>query len=771
VASVPAFLLYRIDDIELDPAKGSLRRDGQELHLKPKAFQILVYLVVQRDRLVSKEELLDEFWKDTVVGDDVLANSIAEIRRALGDTSRDSRYLRTVPKQGYRFVGDVQEVGYEALTATEQITTIQVREEYSDERSPRKYSRWIFAAAVLVLVVASSAALILWHDWPRPLPNAPEVGIRTAIIQFENRSGRPDMDWLSIGLPDMLATSLASSPRIALIAPQQLERGLQPHPTSRVPYKDALRDARQSGARAMIMGAFASLGDTVRLDTQIYDVPSGRLLGGESLTVPKPELLLAQLDSLATKVATRLGAPPVTQTRLAEVMTNNLEAYRLYSLGLARTRNLRLPEAIVLYQQALKLDPDFAMADARIGFTYSSSWGKPEEGKPYLEKAYRRSDRLTARDRLFIRAWYAVACKDYKSAEQAYREILSAFPLEVEAYYALGTLLSGDGRFDEARQIFERGLTIEPDMPQLHNMLSMSYLELGKNEKALASAQRYVSLSNEPNAYDTLAGIYQRIGHYDDARVNYLETVRRKPDFEIAIIHLGNLYFQLGRYREALEQYREYIRLAPSNNEQPRGHLSAAWVYWKKGDLAAAEREAAEAVHLNAGAKREALLFQAERGSLTLTDDLRRQILDFSTGAARGGRENHRIPLFIAGYVALRDHRTEEALQYFRGVVGETPISWYIDPLETCLADALLELGRLNEAIAEYRRVLRLNANYPMARYRLGLALERKGMTREAHAEFERFLMIWKDADPDLPVLMDAGRRYGSRSALSVLKR
>src|SRR5207249_2833053 len=98
------------------------------------------------------------------------------------------------------------------------------------------------------------------------------------------------------------------------------------------------------------------------------------------------------------RLATRLGAPMATQAHLAEVMTNNLEAYRLYSLGLGRTRALRLPEAIELYQKAIDLDPGFAMAYARIGYAYSVAWAIPVKGKPFLEKAYRLSDRLTARD-------------------------------------------------------------------------------------------------------------------------------------------------------------------------------------------------------------------------------------------------------------------------------------------------------------------------------------------------------------------------------------
>jgi len=761
--------MYRIDNIELDPVKGCLRRNGEEIHLRAKTFEILVYLVTHRERLIGKEELIERFWNGAAVCDDVLTQSIAELRQMLGDNSRDPRYLKTIRKRGYRFVGEVQEVCGETPFATEQITTIQVHEEYSDDRPRRKLPRWAIAAVVLMAAGASVGALSAWHYWPKPLAGN-EAGIRTAIIRFENRSGKPEMDWLRDGLADMLATGLSASPHITVIAPRQLDRGLRRSPAAPIRLEDGLAAARQSGASSIIMGAFASLGDMVRLDTQIYDAATGRLLGGESLTVQKPELLLAQIDAMTSKLATRLGAPILAQTRLTEVMTNNLEAYRLYSLGLDRTSDLRLPEAIALYQKALELDPGFAMAYGRIGLTYSSTWAKPDEGKPFLEKAYNLSDRLTPHDRMFIRAWYAIACRDYKGAEQAYRNIVSTFPLDVEGYVALGNLLLGDGRNDEARQILEHGLKIQADMPQLHNALNSVYVALGEDAKALESAQRYVSLSGEPNAYDTLGSTYLGIGRYDEARDAYEKAIQRKTDFEIAIIHLGNLYFQLGRYREAIREYGEYIRLAPSDTERIRGHGSVAWLYWKKGDLADAEREAAEVTRINPRDVITLLLIRADRRALVLTDNVRRQILG-SVFSGRGTRGNYRIPYFENGYVALRDRKTEEALHYFRLALGEPRALWNIDPLETCLADAFLELGRVDEAIAEYRRVLRLNENYPMARYRLGLALEKKGLNQEARAEFERFLKIWKDADADVPELADARRRYGPGLAMSAVKR
>jgi tetratricopeptide (TPR) repeat protein len=290
-------------------------------------------------------------------------------------------------------------------------------------------------------------------------------------------------------------------------------------------------------------------------------------------------------------------------------------------------------------------------------------------------------------------------------------------------------------------------------------VLSETYFSLGQRERGLASAQRYVALSGEPNAQDTLGNVYQQMGRYEEARAAYLKALELKPNFEIAILHLGNVYFQLGRYREALEQYRRYIRIAPSDNERIRGHGSASWVYWRKGDFANAEGEAREASRLKQGDVREILLFDADLGRVHLTEQLREDILKPSILAGRGARENLRIPYFVAGYLALRSHNSAQALHDFRASLNEPPIYWNIDPLETCLADALLEMGRLDDAIAEYRRILSIDGNYPMALYRLSLALSRKGLTREANAATQRFLAMWRDADPDVPELVEAKKR------------
>ena len=103
-----------------------------------------------------------------------------------------------------------------------------------------------------------------------------------------------------------------------------------------------------------------------------------------------------------------------------------------------KAQALHNTEAIALLEKAVALDPQFAMAHARIGYVYAVTWGLADKGKPHLEKAFQLSDRLTEKDKLYITAWYAIANLDYPGAAQMFRQVIAEYPLEIEAYWRLG---------------------------------------------------------------------------------------------------------------------------------------------------------------------------------------------------------------------------------------------------------------------------------------------------------------------------------------------
>jgi len=125
----------------------------------------------------------------------------------------------------------------------------------------------------------------------------------------------------------------------------------------------------------------------------------------------------------------------------------------------------------------------------------------------------------------------------------------------------------------------------------------------------------------------------------------------------------------------------------------------------------------------------------------------------------RGSRGTRRILFYWRGLYALKSNAPLEAIEDFRQAVSHRPQTWTLDAYEDCLANAYLELGRTEEAIAEYQRILKLNPNYPLVHYHLAQAYERKGRNDQARAEYERFLQVWKDADADVPEIFMAKKR------------
>src|SRR5207302_2410481 len=293
----------------------------------------------------------------------------------------------------------------------------------------------------------------------------------------DNQSSSADLDWLREGLADMLITDLSRSRNLIVLSRQQLYMWLERsgHKESeKIRLDEALDIARRSQAKIVVLGGFARFGEQVRVNVQLHDTRDGQLLATESLVADKAEQIVTQVDLLALKLASYLGATPGKDNAnagLTAVMTHNLEAYRYYSLGVEKAQAIQSQEAIALFEKAIALDPELAMAYARIGYTYVVIWSRTDEGKPYLEKAFTLTYRLTEHEKLNITAWYALANQDYPTAIKAYHDIVERYPLEVEAYQRLGRLLRGEERLEEAVEILKQGLVIDSGAKELYNSL------------------------------------------------------------------------------------------------------------------------------------------------------------------------------------------------------------------------------------------------------------------------------------------------------------
>lgn len=767
---------YVIGDVEIDVANRSVRRGGEESFLRPKTFQVLLFLIENRGRTISKDEILQAVWPGTAITEDTLVQSIVDIRKAVGDDPRDPWFIRTIPRRGYELIAAVEEAGplarlrpaapvAAASVALEerQSVSITVEETYDEGRTDwRHFIPHIAVALVVLILGALVATLLLRREPAAPVTAAVPRRIPVTIAPFQNRTDSHELDWLRDGLPAMVMTQLATAPDLNMIAGDILQRHLVRVAASEVADRDLslwVDAARRAGAQRLITGSFHRSGDQIRVDAQIHDVSTRRISGGGSV-VSDQQSLLNDVDLLTSKLAGALGSRLLitANSRLSDLMTGDLEAYRLYTLGVRAADRLQNKEAIAYLEKAVARDPGFAMAYARIGYAYGITWTRAEVAQPYFAKALELGARLSERERLYVLAWQAAANNDYATAIDHFRIIVSRYPTDVEAYERLGRLLLGEQRVDEAIDVLRRGLAVDRESPQINNSLGGALATAGSHAEAIAHHQRYVALSpNDPNAYDSLGASYQRAGDYERALAAYDQALRLDPDFEVAVVHRANTYWQMGRNRDAIREYDRYIAIAPSSLERQRGYAELMLMYRSLGDRVR-EAEAARAVS-RAGPPSmfTELLLEVHRGDLAAA----KQRMQSATGAApgRGARSSRRFEHYVAAEVARASGDRQAAIASAREAVRHLPPHYLAEDREDVLADTFAAFAQWPDAIEEYRRVLTINPNRGRTRYKLARTLDAAGKEGEARIEYERFLQIWSSADSDAPELVDARRR------------
>ena len=763
--------VYRCEGVEIDGSLGCVKRADQEQYLRPQCFHVLVYILERRDRIVGKEELIENFWHDTAVTDNAVVQCIAEIRRALGDDPRDPRFIKTIPKVGYRFVAAVTE----ELTVDEAPHETAVAPAAPDitATSPWLKRGLVSLAAMGLLGLAAWPLVRHVADGRAPLTLQQGPGKRTlAVMYFDNQSARPELNWLSEGLADMFITDMAHFDRLSVLSRQQLhlllDRMGRQH-ANEIRLDEAVEIARKSHAGEVLLGSFMTLGDKILINTRLFDASNAQLLAADQFVVDQPADIVTQVDLLAPKLAARLGVAPTEANKkagLADVMTKNIEAYRYYSLGVSKAQAFQNAEAMALLRKAVQLDPEFAMAYARIGYAYSVTDFLPEKGRPFLKKAIQLSSHLTAKDRLSVLAWDAIARQEYAEAIRILQQIVDQYPLEVEAYTRLARLLLSEERPEETVAVVRRGLAVDPDYGDLYNVLGICFLGLGRYDEAIAAHQRYVQLApNLPNAHDSLGMSFQQSGAYERAMAEYNAALALDPEFEPAIIHLGDVYYQQGRYRDAVGQYQRYVKVTGSDTAKAIGYGSIAKVYSSEHDYSRAEQAARNELKYEKGAVWNSLLIALERGETANAAAFKESLVRNVPYPGRGSRSELRSYDYYLGVLSLREKQPEAAIAHFKQVLHHLPPTSGIDLYDDCLANAYLELSRLDEAIAEYQGILGRNPNYPLAQYHLAQAYERKGDTQEARAAYERFLQNWRYADAGIPEVVKAKRELLTLSA------
>lgn len=547
-------------------------------------------------------------------------------------------------------------------------------------------------------------------------------------MYFENESHSRDFAWLRQGLTDMMITDMSRSGELHVLSRQQLSVLVNDKikQDGDAPTDQAMHVAETVHASNFLTGSFAAIAGHFRIDIQLHDSRNGQIIFADHSVFQDTSDILSQVDVLAAHLASAMALNPAATPNIAEATTRNVEAYQYYSLGVEKAEEFENAQALSLLKQATELDPGFAMAYARIGYTYALADFAPEQGRPYLQKALQLSTHLPEKDRLYINSWYAISKGDYSGASQTLSEITKLYPTETEAYWRLARLLRAEERPLEALQILERGLMSNPDDKNLNNTLGFVLLSLHRYPEAIATDQRYVVLApNEPNPHDSLGMAYQQSGDYPAALSEYEKALSLNPQFEPSIVHMGDVYYQTGQYTKAIEKYQRYIQVTRTDDARALGYGDLAAVYLAMKRMPEAEQAAALEMKNNSSAVWNSLVIALIRSDVKRERQLEQLLFRDIPNQERGTPGDQRTRFYYLGYIALHHGNSQEALADFKMALQHLPSSSGMDTHEDCLANAELQLGDYIDAVAEYSRILKLNPNYPAARAHLEQAESR----------------------------------------------
>ncbi|MBW2543848.1 MAG: winged helix-turn-helix domain-containing protein, partial [Deltaproteobacteria bacterium] len=528
-------------DYVIEPEARLLQHRGERVAIEPKAFDLLVYLIEHRERVVPANELLDTLWPGVNVTPAALSRAVHKARDAVNDDGEHQLVLRTEHVHGFRFVAEVSvESAADVLSAT--------------STGPAWIRRNIAATLFAMALVAAAAGLWLSQRAPLPEPGEPSI----AVLPFANMSEDPNQEYFADGISEELINTLVRIEGLRVVGR-----------TSSFSYKNADVDLRTIGETldvdVILEGSVRKAGDQVRITAQLVDAEDGFHLWSETYHHEIEDIFAIQ-DGIARAIADalriELGASP--DQPLNTGGTENLEAYNAYLRGLELTRTEApgpLLAGLEWFERAVALDPDFADAHVQITSVYA------------------------------IMLLRSVVSREIAEAP-ARAAVARAFmlnPSSSDSYAARAFLRHALGELTDSEADFLRAIELNPNnaWPRVNYGELLSY-ELSRPEEAVAHLELAVAL--DPlwlHARSILGAALAEAGRVDEGIAMLRSGIEANPDFRENYWRLATVYGWLeGRMDEAVRWYGQSIALQPD----PFMYTDLVVLHLNLGDAPGAEK-------------------------------------------------------------------------------------------------------------------------------------------------------------------------------------
>lgn len=587
--SPPSAPTYEFGPFRLDGARRLLLRAGEPVPLTPKAVEILLALVENSGRVVGKDEILQRIWPDTVVEENNLTVNMSALRKALGDSPAERRYIVTVPGQGYRFVADLKppagaidpaKPGKPAAPAD------------ASPAEPSRRRRWR-AVALALAGVAGLATLGWLVSRPSDRLVLPPGPIRSvAVLPLKSLSDDPGQDYFSDGMTESLIMALSRIDGLRV-----LSRG------SVFAFKakdvDPREVGRQLGVAAVLEGSVRKRDESVHVAVRLVSVEDGRVLWAGDLHDRALGDVFALQDEIARSVVAglRVNLSGEGARRLARHYTDDVAAYQLYMKGRylwSQRTEQSLKKSVEYYRQAIDADPGYALAYVGLADSYlvlkSLSLITSQEARTSVEAPLRRA--LEIDDRLgeahTSLAWVRFAYDwDWPAAEREFRRATELQPNHATTHQWYAEYLAAMGRFDESRAEIGRALELEPASPIINVIAAQIQFYARQYDRVIEQCRRTLELAPDFYiAHDYLGWAYRQKGMYEAAIAEF-EKARRIEDTPLQLCEIGHSYAAAGNQREARKALREVIE-GSRRKHSPRHSYRLARIHAALGERDAA---------------------------------------------------------------------------------------------------------------------------------------------------------------------------------------
>lgn len=542
---------FNVGDWYADADSGRLQRQGAEVKLEPKVMKVLVYLANHPNKVVTREELETNVWTGTVVGYDAIASSVIKLRKALGDNSRNPRYIETLPKRGYRLIASVTNPApTEMNTRDEEDETLERRRRESLNSANRTSIIAVLSIAFLALVAIATGLIPNNEKSTEDSPAAQKDTLQEsskkpsiAVLPFKNLSNDVQQEYFSDGITDDLITDLSRISGLTVIARR-----------SAYIYKNNKGSidtvAKELGVQYIVEGSVQRNKNNLRVNVQLVDTSTDSNLWAQRFDRNTTDIFSVQ-DDIRHNIINAMSITLTEEEKKREQKryTSNFEAYDYFLQGqsalVRRASAADNNQAREFMEKAIALDPGFARAYAALALIHADAFrfNWSDNLEQTAKQAIKIGNHAVQLDPQSPQAhWilgyiYLFLSEDHDRAIELGERTLQLDPNNADAYTLLGVTHVFNNNSAQAKSLMQHLMRINPHYPsQVPSILAIANLLLAQYDEALSANDETLLINPtrmQGNVYRIL--ILYRMGQVEDAEWQADQLMSLHPSFDANI--------------------------------------------------------------------------------------------------------------------------------------------------------------------------------------------------------------------------------------------